>query len=127
MKRRTFIKGSVVSSAAIIPFVYSCSSGTFSYDHAIAEPVYLSMIWDTEKILSTGEQYITVKPKNKREKQLVKKLLEGVNTTGLNQLDEVNNKVINDFKNNKTIILDGWILSETEAQQCALLTIQKPE
>lgn len=127
MKRRTFIVSSAACSAVIIPLIYSCGSDNLQFDKSIAEPLYLSMIWDTEKIQNIGENFIAENPKEKSTKRLVKKLLEDTNGNDKSQLEEVNNKVPYDFGTNKTIILDGWILSETEARQCALFSIQKPE
>jgi hypothetical protein len=34
-------------------------------------------------------------------------------------------KVRQDFQENKTVVVDGWILSVTEARQCALFSLSQ--
>jgi hypothetical protein len=36
----------------------------------------------------------------------------------------VESTVMQDFKNERTVLVDGWVLSVTEARQCALFSMQ---
>ena len=40
-----------------------------------------------------------------------------------NQVLEIEKNVEMDFKEDKLIVIKGWIMSETEARQCALLSL----
>jgi hypothetical protein len=40
-----------------------------------------------------------------------------------NQAMEIEKSVEMDFKADKLIVIKGWIMSETEARQCALLSL----
>lgn len=40
-----------------------------------------------------------------------------------NQVMEIEKNVEMDFKADKLIVIKGWIMSETEARQCALLSL----
>ena len=40
-----------------------------------------------------------------------------------NQAMEIEQHVEMDFKSDKLIVIKGWVISETEARQCALLSL----
>jgi hypothetical protein len=51
-------------------------------------------------------------------------------TTGLDQSkdhsEQITGKIKADFAAGRTITLEGWVISITEARQCALNSIQMP-
>ena len=71
-------------------------------------------------------KYIEKNP-TENTKQMLKSLLvdyenqQKVNSTFVKK--ELNRKIKLDFDTRNIIILDGWILSRTEARQCALFSI----
>jgi hypothetical protein len=115
MKRRTFI----LSAAAGLGVVSASSYyffGHLEYDPELAIPQSLSLIWDTETIRNIGSQYLTNFPSEKSERSLVKLL----------KTKPSEDTITSDFKNGNIVIVDGWILSVTEARQCALASAQQP-
>jgi hypothetical protein len=114
MKRRDFIL-SVVAGVSVVSISTYYFFGDVEYDHVIAQPKSLSLIWNVQHINAIGKQYREQVPGESSERTLVKLL----NESGAG-LDE---KINNDFETGRTVIVDGWILSETEARQCALASL----
>ncbi|MCL6257660.1 hypothetical protein M3O96_01080 [Aquiflexum sp. TKW24L] len=124
MKRRKFIiQGAVGLAALTIPV--SCQnykSGEF--DKALAQPTSLLKIWDYETIGAIGDQYLLINQKEKEERTLVK-LLDQIDVKEGSIAQGLEQEVINDFENGSIIMVDGWILSITEARQCALFSVSQ--
>ena len=109
MKRREFILLTVAGVGVLSVSTYYFFSDV-EYDPALADPHALSFIWDGKAINDIGNQYRAAHPDESSQQSLVK-LLKATST------DET---IANDFATGKTVIVDGWILSLTEARQCAL-------
>ena len=119
MKRRKFLVLTTVGSiATLTPF---CT--TRRTPAALFQPVFLSTLCDLQTLKQIGTTYRKTTPGESRESQL-KDLL----TTGLSPTDDATqqlSKTANaDFAANRTVTINGWIISVTEARQCALLTLQ---
>jgi len=132
MKRRKFIRTSTVISISVIFPIVGCSLNSSS-TKIVAIPNFLSKICNKDTIIKIGKKYrelikteddknvltsILIKEKNKFEKinlSVNKMLIQ--ESFGL--------MIENDFKTNNTIIVDGWVLSITEARQCALFSLTK--
>lgn len=118
MKRRNFIIISAVGIAAItIPALYS-NFRDIEYDSSLAQPLSLSFIWDSDTLNSIGASYLMQVPKENNEQNLVKRIIESGDS--ISKLEE---QIIKDFETGNTVMIDGWILSVTEARQCALYSI----
>ena len=122
MDRRGFIIIGTGSLAAIsIPT--ACSFfGKVEYDPSLAKPESLSLIWDPSATKSIGKKYLLANDES--ERTLVNQILEGAPTKKEELNDFINQKIKSDFQLGNTIDVDGWILSVTEARQCALLSMQ---
>jgi hypothetical protein len=82
----------------------------------------LSHIWDAEEIEKAGALYREQFSEEDSEGQLVLKLLE--NADGKSPEGSVlQQKIVQDFEKGDTVMVDGWILSRTEARQCALFSL----
>jgi len=130
MKRRHFIFYTVISTAAVsIPFL-GCSSPDPELDKKLAIPETLAQTYDEKTIREIGEAYGKTYPAeysiNDLEKLLIK-TENGKSITGSETSEEIrstlNAEVKNDFQTGDTLVLNGWILSKTEARQCALFTL----
>ncbi|MEO1655614.1 MAG: hypothetical protein AAFU64_18875 [Bacteroidota bacterium] len=123
MHRRDFIiKSAGLSFTLMLPSLYACSP-SIEYDPSWAEPQSLGMIWDTKSILSIGESYLKGFPKENDEQTLVRWLFKQSPLENDALRSWLEQKIKQDFTNNETIMLDGWMLSRTEARQCALFSI----
>lgn len=118
MKRKDFIIITAAGITAIaIPLAYSYFV-KFEYDIKLAQPKSLLLIWDNQTINEIGNKYRFQVPQEKNERTLVKQILTEIDSDNLSLWIE--NKIKRDFETGNTIQVDGWILSITEARQCAL-------
>ena len=92
------------------------------YDELIIEPQLLSHIWDTGTITSIGNSYISQAPKENSENDLARALIEDISGSPEEMAKSLTEKVAYDFENGDIVMIDGWILSRTEARQCGLLS-----
>ena len=99
MKRRKFILLSVAATGAIT-FPAACKPGK-------PMPEMLSSLTDKKTLREIGHEYLKQYPAEK------------------NQLQDliVPQNVQSDFSKGNIVVIKGWVLSVTEARQCALLTL----
>ena len=117
MKRRDFVLLSTAGIAAVaVPSAYFY----FGDDVALTTPASLSLIWDTQTIKAIGTAYLHQVPDEASVRDLVA-LLPTTSNTGLEEA------VRHDFAMGNHVLVDGWILSVTEARQCALASISEPK
>jgi len=127
MKRRHFIMIGTAGIAAVsIPTAYYFLND-IDYDRSLADPQSLSLIWDTETIKKIGNQYRLQMPSEKSERSLVKTLKAAVSEVSLADAPNLEEIIKKDFETGNIIIVDGWILSRTEARQCALFSLTEPK
>lgn len=123
MKRRNFIILGVSGVAAVaVPSAFYFL-GDEAYDASLANPRSLSLIMDTPMILSIGTQYRSLTPAEKSQRSLIKSLSQGLPADSAEIPTSLDEKIKKDFENGNMILVDGWILSVTEARQCALLSL----
>lgn len=130
MKRRKFIIFSAISAAAVsLPFM-SCSRPDPELDKKLALPEILAQTYDEKTIREIGNAYGKIHPDEyniSELEQLLKKDTDGKVISSSLETSELNSilekRVKNDFNTGQTIIIDGLILSLTEARQCALYTL----
>ncbi len=125
MERRTFLWLS--AAGLMVPFV-NCTGEPAASD-ALAQPLSLSYINDAATISQLGESYRKLVSNEAKAGKLVRLLLANADGHLVSQEDSVQlqnflaQKIQNDYKTEKTVIVDGWILSVTEARQCALFSL----
>jgi hypothetical protein len=114
MDRRAFILTAAGVGIASIGAYYLMRD--VEYEPTLAIPRDLSLIWNPEKIREIGNQYRVNTPGEASVRPLVKLL----NSAPPEQA------IRNDFATGQTVIMDGWIISITEARQCALASTVSP-
>ena len=126
MKRRDFIQLSGFAAAAIsFPFLHSCSPS--ATERAFSKPQFVSRLFDEQMIRDAGESYLQKTPSENNEDKLIQ-LLAG-NDAIAKSGDEkaihqyLDEKIKRDFETGKTVMVKGWVLSLTEARQCALFSL----
>jgi hypothetical protein len=126
MKRRTFVVTSLLAgSAAVIPFLIK---GRLNASRKpLCLPDALSHFCGKEKIRQIGLRYRSMFPNETRETLVSLILDKNVSNASEYEYDPENleKKIRNEFQSNNTIVVNGWILTLTEARQCALLTYIK--
>jgi hypothetical protein len=118
MQRRTFIKIVGIAGTAGLPI--SGCEGAATIDEVLRLPYFLSGVSDIAALQSIGrkfgksfpEQYDAVKLGQQQpisDPSVLASLLA--------------DKTTRDFNTGDTIVLEGWVLSLTEARQCALFSL----
>ncbi|HTD98326.1 MAG TPA: hypothetical protein VK668_03535 [Mucilaginibacter sp.] len=123
MERRTFVRLSTYTAMALtLPLVDGCS---VSKEKAISQPLFFSHLVDAKSIKETGNSYRKMTPAENNKISLTELLLGKSNTeTDAKSIQNtLNSQVEQDFKTGKTVMVKGWVLSVTEARQCALYSI----
>ena len=132
MKRRKFILYTAISTAAVsLPFL-NCSSPDQELDKKLAMPETLAQTYDEKTIMEIGQAYGKTYPDEYSISDLEKLLTKtetGKSIAGSESTEMINSTlnamVKKDFQTGDTVVLNGWILSKTEARQCALFTLIK--
>ncbi len=118
MERRRFV-GLASAGLAIVatPFVYRYFSPV-AFEPGWASPGSLAMIMEPDTIRTLGEVYLKT-----HEDEASHRVLSSHFTT---LSDEVRREeaIKADFQARRTVVVDGWLLSVTEARQCALASLQ---
>ena len=120
MKRRKFVF--LTAAGFTLLAIPACNYINGEIDNSLADPQSLSLIWDKQTILDIGKKYRSQFPKDDNEQSL-SKLLKGKTSNEKELIEDLKLRIKNDFQTSNTIIIDGWILSQTETRQCALYSI----
>ena len=128
MRRATFIKLSVFTTAAMsLPSLEGCTEKPFN--KAVAQPPFLSHLFDVKTIRAAGQSYLKQTPAENKKSKLVNLLIDNASFTASAESVVVRSyfdkKIQQDFAEGKTVIADGWVLSVTEARQCALFELMQ--
>ena len=123
MKRRKFIVySSLVATAAVVPVSISCSEPE-TMESVVDFPRSLSFACDEDQIESMGREYHDKFPGESSVDILRTGILDGWSDEkeGINALKAfVETKIQSDFDKGDIVVLEGWVISRTEARQCAL-------
>lgn len=123
MKRRKFLLISIFTLflSLISLWYFKFKSAT---NRALSYPTDLSEICDRETLIQIGNTYM--KLTNENDKKYLKELLAKNAGMMVNDLkNSLKSKVAEDFNTGNTILVDGWLLSRTEARQCAYLSMSE--
>lgn len=124
MKRKKFIYYlSIGSALAIVTPTLYCRNR----DKTLGQPRFLSSICDTKTLGEIGAAYLKKFPAEKKEDQLTSLLLTDSIGHSIPKKEDLplllDQKITEDFKTGKTVVISGWVLSLTEARQCALFSL----
>ena len=133
MKRRTFILISGVGAITLgIPWV-GCRNRTSRINSALSQPQVLGRICGEREVLEIGTLYRKQVPDEDGETHLVSLLLTDGTGKSISASAEksslepwLEQKTRNDFETGRTIVVRGWVLSVTEARQCAVYSLARP-
>lgn len=130
MKRRSFIWISGLAISAAGASIVNLFDLGFAGKYGYVKPKLLSRLCDDDTIQALGRTFLQVNPFENNRAVLEKELYgAGLHIASLAPRDVVRVQtpmeklIYEDFDSGDTIILKGWILSRTEARQCALYFI----
>ena len=123
MQRRTFIHLSAYTAIALtIPLIDGCSRE--STEEILSEPSLFSHLVEVKTIKETGRAYRKLFPSEDNQTTLNQLLLGNDQPKDKKLIrKQLDKRVEQDFKAGKTVTAKGWVLSVTEARQCALYSI----
>lgn len=130
MKRRKFIYISTLGAFAISAPFLGCNNANPALDKKLDVPDMLSHLTDAKRITEIGKAYGD-KFKNEYSIHQLENLLSedanGKKFTENTSDKEINEalakKVQSDFDEGRIVRVKGWVLSLTEARQCALFSL----
>ncbi len=128
MQRRKFIQVSAIGTTAFVITGVSCKNQNTSFYNILDKPDKLSRICDLNTIRRIGMTYRLQMPTESSTDKLADLLStdSGGNKISTSSDDLfiqnlINQKIKHDFDTDNTVIVNGWVLTVTEARQCALL------
>ena len=130
MKRRTFIRIATTASAALYFPHIQCRQKPDTAAKWLAHPQALEHLFDSKTIHEIGKVY-QKQAKDEGDETVLVKLLstdrqgnpisETADSASIASL--LSQKIQEDFQQNKIVVVNGWVLSLTEARQCALFSL----
>jgi hypothetical protein len=131
MKRSDFIKAILALSATIaIPVLYN-SSRNKGRNNSLFIPNILGSFCDENEIYEIGTKYRSIVPSESNKDILTELLLANKNRSRKGSLsnaeiDELINKSIEkEYSAYNIMVINGWVISPTEARQCALFSLNR--
>lgn len=125
MKRRNFFLLSLAGLATVaVPSYYIWKNGN-EKKNPLYEPKILTTILEPSDIVEMGRMYSEQFTDNGLEEKLQNFLTTNTDSKNGDVASILEQEVKRDYETGNTVILDGWILSETEAVQCALFSISE--
>lgn len=132
MKRRNFLWLSVAGTAALALPSLRCSNRKERLQKVLAQPEVLSRIRDAKTIRAIGDSYRKKVSAENDEELLQNLLLRDIDGNILKTSADtsfirtaIRKHIDKDFIEGRMTKVNGWILSVTEARQCALFSLIK--
>lgn len=100
-----------------------------AFEAQIFDPRTLRPLFDDATIIRFGVAYRLIVPQEDRQQTLLELVGAehdygtGRSSNKVSGTIDMVDRVKKDFKDNNIVTLDGWIISSTEARQCALTSI----
>lgn len=127
MKRRAFIyTGIAIATGLGLSSLFLWNKESKWKKQPFLYPLILSGILDEESLRVIGQSYRAQRPDENSKLTLRNAIVNGIQNSAddlENQAMEIEKSVETNFKTDKLIVIKGWIISETEARQCALLSL----
>lgn len=124
MERRIFLKLSAFTAAAISLSIQGCADDELT--NAMSKPTFFSRFADQQTIHDAGAGYLKSASSENSKSKLLDLLKENIDAAAKDESaiqSAIDKKVQHDFDGGNTVIANGWILSITEARQCALFSL----
>jgi hypothetical protein len=129
MNRRTFLYGSIVAGTGLgITGIYLWNKESKWKRQPFYYPYILSGICDDDTLRKIGSTYRKMVPAEDSKEKLLNLINKKLNLKDKSKdnsvlVNELELNVEQDFREEKIVRITGWILSTTEARQCALLSL----
>lgn len=125
MKRKKFLAISALTAAAVPLGYYGYQKSKKVYNQ-VNFPAMLAQFCSADELKGIGSAYLQTAPDEKDAEKLKLLLLAGITekTVNASAADEhLNKKTADDFINQNIKVLNQWVITHTEARQCALFSL----
>ena len=133
MQRRQFLQLTAMGGTVILVTGMSCSRRHPASDDILEKPEALAQICDLKTLKEIGMAYHEQTASEKDADKLAALLLTDSAGNPVSSASDhsfiqslMSKKIEHDFETGNIVIVKGWILSITEARQCALLFVNNP-
>jgi hypothetical protein len=120
LDRRQFLKVSALGVVAAV-----ADSGCARPDSNQIQYPQLVTILGPERVRQLGARYRAMTPQESSEAALRAAISNGRGGIHLPFGNSLDDQVAQDFTNDRTVVVDGWVLSVTEARQAALFALTR--
>lgn len=124
MHRRSFIR--ITSAAALAALTANCSTGAGYDEPSLARPELLEAL-GADGVRAIGTRYRATHPRERDAASIRGAILASrpwrARLTGM-ATPTIADLVRDDFERGRTVVVNGWLLSATEARQCALFSLR---
>jgi hypothetical protein len=119
LNRRRFLQVAALGVAAAVVNT-ECSRRGNGAD--VARPQLLAML-GPDRVRAIGAHYRSATPRENTADALRAAIWSGNERLPFGRTPSLNDRVRDDFTSGRTVVVDGWVLSVTEARQCALYSL----
>ena len=102
--------------------VGGCIGGEPTESMLAGNPEQLSGICSPGELVRIGAQYLQKFPNESSQEELLQKIIENMPGTSFSA-ELLEDMISGDYRADRTLVLDGWLISVTEARQCALFKL----
>lgn len=124
MKRERFLFLSTAGAIALALPSWNGCRGPVTYPETLKELGDISNIWDVKQIKLIGKAYLSKNPSYSDQRSLVTSLLTNAPFDSSAIPEFLVRKIKEDYETGNTVMVNGWLLSETEAQKYALISME---
>ena len=118
---------SIAGAAAVAVPLYYFWNEADPEDNPAQYPVVLASFLDYDTLERLGEGYLKKFPDERGRDTILNALLKGKGIKRGNLESYLKKQIKQDYRQERIVQIDGWILSLTEARQCALLYLTTPK
>jgi hypothetical protein len=125
MKRKKFIAMAAVSAAAVPLGYYGYQKAKKVYNQ-LNFPATLAQFCSAEELKGIGSAYLQTTPEERDAEKLKLLLLAGITGKNVNSSvadEHLNKMTAEDFLKQNIKVLNKWVITHTEARQCALFSL----
>jgi hypothetical protein len=129
MRRRHFLRITLAGAAAS-GMTFSGCEALSGDQQKLSHPLFLTHFCEEAAILEIGRAYQAMDPAARNANSLAEALLKDVlgasastKETGRIPSKKIDERIRKDFAENLVVTPAGWVLSRTEARQCALYSL----
>lgn len=122
MQRRIFLAGAATVGAGLAAGLTACDTRA-PYDLPVLGMPALLAAMGHERILAIGRAYMSAVPDEGTAAGLQRAVASDASPWPWSRVPALEQLVASDFEAQRIVLVDGWMLSVTEARQCALYAL----